>query len=224
VRKEERHQTTITWDEIFRSGGFPLEEPHQSLAWLCALFKGRRFRRICDLGCGTGRNLVPIARNGFEAHGIDFSAEGLRRSYRRAKDAGIDIELVRGDMKKIPYASASFDALICIYAIYHGTLSDIEETVSEIYRVLRDGGLAYITFQTLRSHKYGKGREIEAQTFVQDRDIDCQHESGIPHHFSSEDEVHWIMRAFQIIKLELEEFRTDDGAKHSHWQVIAEKV
>ncbi|MBO3802342.1 MAG: class I SAM-dependent methyltransferase [Candidatus Brockarchaeota archaeon] len=211
------------WDEIFRSGGFPLEEPHRSIAWLCDLFKKRTFRRVCDLGCGTGRNLVPLASNGFEAHGIDLSAEGLRRSRRRAGDAGTWVGLVRGDMKKIPYASGSFDAVICIYAIYQGTLRDIEEAVSEIHRVLRRGGLAYVTFQTLRSHKYGQGRKIEDRTFVQDHDIDCSHETGIPHHFSSEDEVRRIMRAFRIVELELEEFRNGDGVRHSHWQVLAEK-
>jgi len=211
------------WDEIFRSGGFPLEEPHRALVELCALFKGRGFRRICDLGCGTGRNSVLLARNGYETHGIDLSAEGLRRSSRRAGEAGLEVGLVRGDMKKIPNASSSFDGVICIYAIYHGTLRDIEVTVSEIYRVLRGGGLAYITFQTLRSHKYGQGREIEANTFVQDFDPDCPQESGIPHHFSGEEEVRQIMRAFRVKELKLEEFRTDDGVMHSHWQVLAEK-
>jgi len=211
------------WDEIFRNGGFPLEEPHRALVELCALFKRREFSRICDLGCGTGRNLVPLARNGFETHCIDFSAEGLRQSSRRAEDAVLEFGLVRGDMKEIPHVSSSFDAVICIYAIYHGTLRDIEVTVSEIYRVLRVGGLAYVTFQTLRSHKYGQGRGIEANTFVQDFDCDCPLESGIPHHFSSEDEVRQIMKAFSVIKLELEEFKTDDGVMHSHWQVLVEK-
>jgi len=211
------------WDEIFRSGGFTLEEPHRALVELCALFKRGGFRRICDLGCGTGRNSVLLARNGFETHGVDLSAEGLRRSSRRADGAGLEVELVRGDMKEIPHANASFDAVICIYAIYHGTLRDIEVTVSEIGRVLRVGGLAYVTFQTRRSHKYDQGREIEANTFVQDFDPDCPQESGIPHHFSNEDEVRHIMSAFRIIKMELEEFQTDDGVMHSHWQVLAEK-
>jgi len=211
------------WDEIFRSGAFPLEEPDRALGQLCALFNGRGFRRICDLGCGTGRNSVPLARNGFETHGIDLSAEGLGRSSRRARDAGLEFVLVRGDMRGIPHANSSFDAVICIYAIYHGTLRDIEVTVSEIGRVLRAGGLAYVTFQTLRSHKYGQGREIEADTFVQDFDPDCPQESGIPHHFSSEGEVRQIMKAFSVMELELEEFRTDDGVMHSHWQVLAEK-
>jgi len=209
-----------SWDEIFRSGGFQLEEPHRALAGICALFKRRKFIRICDLCCGTGRNLALLAENGFEAHGIDLSAEGLRRASSKAEDAGLEVELVRGDMREIPHISSSFDAVICIYAIYHGTLDDIKETVSEIYRVLRYGGLAYITFQTPRSHKYGKGRRIEEHTFEQD----FPPELDIPHHFSSGDEVRQIVQAFRIIKLELEEFEADDGKIHSHWQVLVEKL
>jgi ubiquinone/menaquinone biosynthesis C-methylase UbiE len=211
------------WDEIFRTGGFPLQDPHQALVALCDQFRERKVQRILDLCCGTGRNLIFLAKEGFEVCGIDLSLEGLRQTRRKVEAAGLGAELKRGDMTEIPYPSSSFDAVICIYAIYHNTLENMRGTLAEIHRVLRRGGLAYVTFQTPRSHKYGLGREIEANTFVQDFDSDCQSESGVPHHFSSEEEVRRMMKAFHIMELKLEEFKTDDGAMHSHWQALAER-
>jgi len=221
--REVRRPPGEAWDEIFRTGGFPLQDPHQALVVLCDQFRERKVQRILDLCCGTGRNLIFLAKEGFEVCGIDLSQEGLLQTHRKVEAAGLKAELKRSDMTEIPYPSSSFDAVICIYAIYHNDMENMRRTLAEIHRVLRRGGLAYVTFQALRSHKYGLGREIEANTFVQYLDSDCQSESGVPHHFSGEDEVRQMMNAFHIIELKLEEFKTDDGVMHSHWQALAER-
>lgn len=208
------------WDNIFKAGGFPLEEPHPALFTLCKLFKERKFQRICDLCCGMGRNLIYLAQQGFDVYGIDFSTEGLSKTRKKAEKVNFKIELKQSDMTKIPYPNHFFDATICIYAIYHNSLENIMKTLAEINRVLHKGGILYVSFQTLRSHKYGQGKQIEDHTFVQD----SYPELGIIHHFSSEDEVKGLMKAFHVIKLELEEFKTEDGKTHSHWQVLAETI
>jgi ubiquinone/menaquinone biosynthesis C-methylase UbiE len=210
---------STAWDAVFRTGGFALEEPQPALVALCGLLRERYVHRICDLGCGTGRNLIFLAQQGFEVCGVDLSAEGLRQAREKAKVAGLHVELRLSNMTAIPYPDSSFDAVICVYAIYHSAVAEMRLTLTQAQRVLRDGGLLFVTFQTRRSHKYGQGRPLEAHTFVQD----FPPEVNIPHHFSSEEEVRELMRAFRIMKLELEELETGDGKLHSHWQVLAEK-
>ncbi|MGQ9514894.1 MAG: class I SAM-dependent methyltransferase [Thermoproteota archaeon] len=211
--------SSCSWDEIFRSGGYPLDKPYPALISLYIIFEQRGINRICDLGCGTGRNLLFLAGKGFELHRVDISAEGLRQTRHKLDDAGLEAELVKSDMVQIPYKSSSFDAVICIYAIYHNRLEGIVKTLAEIYRILIEGGVTFITFQSLRSHKYGRGIWVEKNTFIQDFPF----EQGIPHHFSDREEVCQLMKAFRIIKLELFELKSQDGKTYSHWEVFAEK-
>lgn len=55
--------------------------------------------RILELACGTGTILLPIASAGIPAVGLDVSVPMLSEAQRKAKDLGLDIEFVHGDMR-----------------------------------------------------------------------------------------------------------------------------
>ena len=65
--------------------------------------------RILDLGCGTGRITLPLARAGFHLTGLDLSAEMLARG--KGKDAGNDVEWILGDACDFALGS-TFDLII----------------------------------------------------------------------------------------------------------------
>lgn len=208
-----------SWDEVFRGGYFSLEEPQQQLAKIVPVLRQNNVRRICDLGCGPGRNLVFLAGQGFEVYGVDTSVTALEMARQKAGRLGLKVNLTKGDMTSLLFPDLFFDAIICVYVIYHGTLDSIKRAISEIGRVLRPGGFVLVTFQTKRSHKYGSGKEIEPNTFIQQEPP----EIGIVHHFSDETEVRSLMGQFEILNVELEEFVTNNVNQHSHWQVLARK-
>jgi ubiquinone/menaquinone biosynthesis C-methylase UbiE len=98
-----------------------------------------------ELGCGTGRVLVPIARSGARATGIDRSVAMLARASARAcrlppRDRPA---LVRGDIRRLPYASAAFGLVIAAYGLSQSLLNDadLEQVLAESGRVLIGGGL-----------------------------------------------------------------------------------
>jgi SAM-dependent methyltransferase len=65
--------------------------------------------RTLELGCGTGRVLLPLARAGVEIVGIDRSVPMLARAHARLRRARRPLEasLVRGDIRQLPFAGAS---------------------------------------------------------------------------------------------------------------------
>ena len=81
-----------------------------------------RFPRSIDLGCGTGANVVHLAEAGFDSWGIDFSEIAIRKARARAADAGVDAQLVVGDLTAAttPGVEGPFDFLIDF-----GTLDDL---------------------------------------------------------------------------------------------------
>jgi cyclopropane fatty-acyl-phospholipid synthase-like methyltransferase len=198
----------MKWDEILRIDMFRPEKPHMAIVELVDFLKARKVRRILDLGCGTGGNLIYLAKLGFQVHGTDISKTGLMETKRRLKKEGLAAELTKSDMKSIPCSHSSFDAVISVNVIYHDTLEGMQKTISEIHIILKHNGLAFIPLQSRHSHKFAKGKEIE---------------KGVLHHFSDKNEVMKLLKIFDILNLKLDEFVDEKGRLHSHWKVLVEK-
>jgi len=98
---------------------------------------------VLELGCGTGRISLPVARAGAELVGIDRSEQMLARavSGRRRRKLS-SLQLVRGDIRMLPFEPETFSAVIAPYGILQSLLADraLKATLDSVYRVLRPGG------------------------------------------------------------------------------------
>lgn len=99
---------------------------------------------VLELGCGTGRVAVPVARAGAHVFGIDRSASMLDRARKRARRAKLDgsLQLVRGDVRHLPFPDASFGLVAAPYGILQSLLDDatLDAALASARRVLRRGG------------------------------------------------------------------------------------
>jgi SAM-dependent methyltransferase len=104
-----------------------------------------------ELGCGTGRISVPLARAGVPLVGVDRSAPMLRRAAARARNARgrsrtrskDDLRLVRGDIRALPFSDRQFALVLAPYGVLQSLLRerDLVGTLASVSRVLRDDGL-----------------------------------------------------------------------------------
>jgi SAM-dependent methyltransferase len=101
--------------------------------------------RVLELGCGTGRIAVPVAKAGVDLVGIDRSAPMLdyaRRRLRRVKAARA--WLVRGDIRFLPFRiRPGFGLVMAPYGMLQSLTRerDLRDTLASVHRVLRRGGL-----------------------------------------------------------------------------------
>ena len=98
--------------------------------------------RLLDLCCGQGRHVVPLARLGFRVTGLDLSRRLLARAAAAAQGQGQPVGLVEGDMRRLPFADGSFDAVVNLFHAF-GYLEDEaqdELVLAEVARVLAPGG------------------------------------------------------------------------------------
>ena len=95
--------------------------------------------RVLDAGCGTGFTVGRLRGQGFEVVGVE-PADEMRR---RAQAANPGATIVEGDIEALPFPDASFDALISIEVVRY--LADPSRALTECARVLRPGGVAFIT-------------------------------------------------------------------------------
>ena len=101
---------------------------------------------VLELGCGTGRVTIPVARTGARITGVDRSSEMLAHAVRRARRVRSYARpsLVRGDIRYLPFrSSARFDLVMAPYGILQSLVreSDLKATLASVARVLARGGV-----------------------------------------------------------------------------------
>jgi SAM-dependent methyltransferase len=101
---------------------------------------------VLELGCGTGRIAVPIARAGARVVGIDRSQEMLARARTRIARARLAtrVSLVRGDIRDLPFKRrVRFSAVLAAYGILQSLTRerDLTRTFESVASVLKRGGL-----------------------------------------------------------------------------------
>jgi len=100
--------------------------------------------RVLDVGCGNGRALIALSRLFGQGMGIDISEDALREAESARLSEGIgNIEFTRVDVLGLPFASESFDVVLCLgdvlcYSELYGRHAD---AVEQMKRVLKPGGL-----------------------------------------------------------------------------------
>ena len=103
-------------------------------------FEGFRGRRVLEVGCGAGTDLIRFARNGAIPTGVDVAASAIRLAADNFALEGRTAALLVADGEKLPFAERNFDL---VYA--HGVVqytTDARALVRECRRVLKPGGTA----------------------------------------------------------------------------------
>lgn len=104
-----------------------------------------RGRRVLDMSCGDGRNIVLLHKLGFDISATEISDEICDSVHRNLANSGIDLardRLRTGSNAVVPFDSTSFDFVISWNAVYY--LDDESDTIDralgEVARVLQPGG------------------------------------------------------------------------------------
>lgn len=92
-------------------------------------------KSVLDVGTGTGRAAIALARRGARVTGIDASAEMLAVAARRAKDAGLDVTFKQGDAHALDSGPGAFDYVVCLRVLMH--TPDWRQSLAELCRVAR---------------------------------------------------------------------------------------
>ncbi len=97
--------------------------------------------KVLDVGCGGGFSCEFMAKKGTITYGIDSSAKCIETAQRHSCENGLDINYKVGVAESLPYQDNTFDVVICVDVLEH--VYDYRQVVSEIYRVLKPGGIFF---------------------------------------------------------------------------------
>jgi len=85
----------------------------EEIAFILEAIAGDDVRRVLDVGCGTGRHTLGLAAQGYDVVGLDFSERMLEQGRRKAAKAGVSVQFVHGDARRLDYKS-EFDLVIML--------------------------------------------------------------------------------------------------------------
>lgn len=102
---------------------------------------------VMELGCGTGRVSIPLARAGIDLVGVDRSGPMLERARQRItkspnRQLAKSLRLVRCDIRQLPFEGQTFPIVIAPYGILQSLIRprDLTATLASVARVIAPGG------------------------------------------------------------------------------------
>jgi SAM-dependent methyltransferase len=114
-------------------------------------------KRILEVGAGSGRDSVALAKAGAEVITLDYSPRSLELIRKTSIGAGVEIGMVGGDGLQLPFADGSFDVVFHQGLLEH--FRDPMVMLHEHQRVLKPGGLLLVDVPQ-RWHYYTIGKHI----------------------------------------------------------------
>ena len=153
-----RSDVAARWDGEYRAGRY-LGEPPVGFVWdILAAVRDHGLERAPALyvGCGSGRNFLPLAEAGLALTGVDVSRAALDQLAERCPAA----ELVHGDLDALA-AERRFGVVIGIQVLQHGSRAEADAHVREALGRLSPGGLFCVRVNAAGTQVAHRHRVVE---------------------------------------------------------------
>jgi len=180
------------WSSPSTVEGFSKGEPNPVLIEYASRIRPPHRRAwAIDIGCGAGRNAVPLARLGWRVVGTDLSRAMLDAGLTRARSESLrdSVSLALAPMHAVPIADASAD-LIVAHGIWNlaASSSEMRHAIREAARVARPGAALFV-FTFSRHTLPPEAEPIPGEPFV------FTQFSGRPQCFLTDDQLIEELRA-----------------------------
>jgi len=152
---------------------------------------GSDSKTILEIGCGSGNNLVFFSEIGCQTYGIDLDSRAVLEARDHLASKNLEADVRCGDVIKLPYEDGTFDLVLDRACMQHNQIDSIKLIISEVKRVLREGGLFMIC--NIRSRE-----DDVAADFKKDKSF--KHYEYV--HFVNEEELRSLLEGFDIIYLQ----------------------
>lgn len=176
-------------------------------------------RAILELGCGTGNDAARLAREGYSVTAVDLSGEAI--AHARARYGPLARFLVADVAKRLPFADASFNAVMANVALHMFTDAVTRTVFTQVGRLVRAGGLFVFHVNSLQDRPL-RARNLSAVELEPDF---VAEESGQTVHFFSEAYLRELLAGWQQVQLEpvLVPHRTTGEPFKHVWRGIARR-
>jgi len=150
--------------------GDPPWDTNQTPPELYEFIKETTPGRALDLGCGTGTNVITLAKNGWQATGVDFIPKAIRTARKKARQANVDAKFWVGDVTRLEHIQGQFDLILDIGCYHSLDPAGMSAYRDQLRRLLAPDGkfMIYLFFKPKEtdSARGSNATEADLQPFL----------------------------------------------------------
>ncbi|MFC2136516.1 methyltransferase domain-containing protein [Bacteroidota bacterium] len=198
------------WEKIFSSQSWGKYPPEELVIFISRHYGkelNKKEIKILDLGCGTGAATWFIAREGYDAYGVDASETGIKIAKERLKSENLNATFTVQDFIDLDYPDNYFDCVVDVMALLANNLDNLQIIMKEINRVIKSDGRMFSMLFSDKCSFFESAREIKNRGFM---------------HFFKKDELIKLFSNFKTINIETTD-RTNKGNLRAYFIVDAQK-
>lgn len=117
--------------------------------------------RVLDLGCGTGTNVISLAKNSWQVMGVDFAPRAIRSARQKAKRAGVKVDLRVQDVSRLEGITGPFDLILDIGCLHGLSVQGKQAYINNLTHLLALQG-SYLLYGFLKDSK-GSGTGLSPE-------------------------------------------------------------
>jgi len=183
-------------------------------------------KTILDIGCGTGRHAIELAKRGYNVTGVDLSEAQLNKAKQKASKAGVKVEFFKKDARKLDYEK-SFDVVVMIcegafslmetdemnFQILENAKNSLKENGKFIFTCLNALFPLYHSVKEFLNQNSDESRTKELtfdlKTFREHSTLDFVDDSGekktitCNERYFAPSEINWYLKALNFRKIDI---------------------
>jgi SAM-dependent methyltransferase len=194
------------WDKRFRAEGRIWgDAPSRTAAHALEIFRRKSVRTVLVPGSGYGRNTKLFGAAGLMVTGVEISAA----AYEMAREFDPLTRFYNASVLDMACLAEEFDAVYCFNTLHLFLEKERKILVRQGVDRLNKDGIMYFTVFSEREESYGKGREVEKNTF--------ESKPGRPAHYFSDADLRGHFADMEIMETGITEDPEDHGGgPHTH--------
>ena len=189
LKEMDQSLVSARWDTQYRHGRYSEEPPLPFVNRILPALDAHSLRLSTGLyiGCGNGRNYLPLVNSGLRLYGLDLSSESL--SQLEAREPAISKRLIRADFRSYR-SQRRFGYIIAIQVFQHGFGADVARYFANVSSMLSPGGLFFLrvnaaSTQIMQPHTIVEQNPFGGMTIL----YEAGPKQGLPVHFYTRDEL-----------------------------------
>ncbi|MBN1798587.1 MAG: class I SAM-dependent methyltransferase [Spirochaetales bacterium] len=197
------------WDKRFKDGSSIWgKNPSSSTRHALTIFNRRNVHTLLIPGSGYGRNSKLFSTAGLRVVGVEISDT----AFNLAKEFDPHSKFYNMSVLDIERISEMFDAVYCFNVLHLFRQTERRQFIKSCALKINDGGILYFVVFSEQEKNYGKGEEVEQNTF--------ESKPGRPVHYFSENDLMKHFSAYKLIETGLVEDSEDHGEEGEHTHIL----